>query len=74
MSSFTKPCNVLNMFINFEPWKPYVLISFVPIKKTCMGPSEDVLSVFCKFALSAQGKHFKYFRGVQYSALAKSAV
>ena len=33
MSSFTKPCNVLSMFLNFEPWKPYVLISFVLIKK-----------------------------------------
>ena len=33
MSSFTKPCNVLSMFLNFEPWKPYILISFVLIKK-----------------------------------------
>ena len=33
MSSFTKPCNVLSTFLNFEPWKPYVLISFVLIEK-----------------------------------------
>ena len=32
MSSFTKPCNVLSMFLNFEPWKLYVLMSFVLIK------------------------------------------
>ena len=30
MSSFTKPCNgnVLSMFLNLQPWKPYILISF----------------------------------------------
>ena len=44
MSSFTKPCNVLSMFLNFEPWKPYVLISFVLIKKN-MYPVQVVSSI-----------------------------
>ena len=38
MSSFTKPCNILSMFLNFELWKPYVLISFVLIKKNVLPP------------------------------------
>ena len=29
----TKPCNVLSMFLSFEPLKPYVLIWFVLVKK-----------------------------------------
>ena len=33
LSSFTKPCNVLSMFLNFEPLKPYVFIWFVHIQK-----------------------------------------
>ena len=33
LSSFTKPCNVLRMFLNFDPLKPYVLIWFVLITK-----------------------------------------
>ena len=49
MSSFTKPCNVLSMFLNFEPWKPYVLISFVLIKKKRV----VVFKNFAKFTAKA---------------------
>ena len=45
MSSFTKPCNVLSMFLNLEPWKPYVLISFVLIEKHDMYPVQVVSSI-----------------------------
>ena len=44
MPSLTKACNVLSMFLNFEPWKPYVLMSFVHIKNN-MYPVQVVSSI-----------------------------